>query len=659
MCGIAGIVDYQSNGIDRLDLERMIGMLHHRGPDAAGLYFNGPVGLGHARLSIIDLSSGDQPIFNEDKSLWVVFNGEIFNYPELRQSLIDKGHRFYTQTDTEVIVHAYEEYGPRMVERFNGQFAIALWDTRKKQLYLARDRVGIRPLFYYRRDRQLVFGSEIKAIFAKSSIPRCLNHVALNDVFTCWTPLGADTLFEDIHQIPAGSYALFSDGGFDVHRYWAATFSEIDDTELSLEDWVDELRALLLDATRIRLRADVPVGAYLSGGIDSTYTTAIVKNNFNNDLRTFSVTFSDRRFDEADYQAKALARLNTHHSDIHCTETDIGAAFPEVIWHTEVPIIRTAPTPLFMLSELVRSSDYKVVLTGEGADEIFAGYNIFKEDKVRRFWARRPDSTLRPLLLEKLYPYVFSQKNGRAKGYLHSFFKKSLTELDSPAFSHLVRWRNTAQVRSFLLSEIQVAGGFDAFLRRFETSLPMDFQKWKPLSRAQYTEMSLFLSNYLLSSQGDRMAMAHSVEGRYPFLDYRVIEFAGRIPTRWRLNGLTEKYILKQAARGSVPDEVIDRPKQPYRAPISRCFFGSNAPEYVSELLSERALKDTGIFDSEKIGHLVLKCKKQAGQLLSERENMAVVGILSTQLLHKHFISNFKNKRGGKWDEINVYGQNG
>jgi asparagine synthase (glutamine-hydrolysing) len=324
-----------------------------------------------------------------------------------------------------------------------------------------------------------------------------------------------------------------------------------------------------------------------------------------------------------------------------------------------VPIIRTAPTPLLLLSKLVRKNDFKVVLTGEGADEIFAGYNIFKEDQVRRFWARRPESALRPRLLEKLYPYVFAQGDGRAKRYLQSFFRKSLEGVDSPVFSHMVRWQNTSQLRSFFSPDVQASGSLAGFVQRYEETLPPDFMSWKPLSRAQYTEMTLFLSNYLLSSQGDRMAMANSVEGRYPFLDHRVIEFASRVPARWRLNGLTEKYILKQAARGSVPDEIIDRPKQPYRAPISRCFFGADAPEYVAEMLSESAVKEAGIFDADKVGRLAAKCRKGQGQLLSERENMAVVGILSTQLLYEQFIRNFPAIPAKTWDEIKIFREDG
>ncbi len=643
MCGIAGIVNYTRPEDKRALLTRMVALMHHRGPDASGLYMSGPVGLAHARLSIIDLSSaGNQPIHNEDKTVWIVFNGEIFNYPDLRKDLEAKGHRFYTQTDTEVLIHLYEEKGTDMFSLLNGQFALAIWDENEQSVLLGRDRVGIRPLFYYRRNGRMAFASEIKALFADADIERTINPQSLSDVFTCWAPLGELTPFTNIFQLLPGHYARINSQGMHIQPYWAPDFSHEDTSERPLTDWVDELRDLLLDASRIRLRADVPVGAYLSGGIDSTYVSSLVKQNFNNRLSTFSVSFSDKRFDESAYQSIAVRSLQTDHKDVRCTEEDIGAVFPKIVWHTETPIIRTAPAPLFMLSKLVRESNFKVVLTGEGADEIFAGYNIFKEDKVRRFWARHPDSKARPRLLEKLYPYIFSAANSRSRQFLEGFFKKDLLATDSPVYSHLLRWHNTSQLKSFMADGFRQPGdSMGGFIDRYVATLPEAFMSWNPLSRAQYTEISIFLSNYLLSSQGDRMAMANSIEGRFPYLDYRVIEFACRVPKRLRIRGLDEKFLLKQAARQMIPDEVIDRSKQPYRAPISRCFFGDHKLDYVDELMSERQIQEKGYFDSKKVTRLIAKCRSRKGSLLSERENMALVGILSTQLLDQQFIRDF------------------
>jgi asparagine synthase (glutamine-hydrolysing) len=642
MCGITGILDFSCLQDMEGILRRMLGIIRHRGPDAFGIYTNNRVGLGSTRLSIIDLNGGDQPIHNEDRTVWVVFNGEIYNYPDIRQSLELKGHRFYTESDTEVLVHLYEDHGPEMLEALNGQFAFAIWDHCKEELLLARDRLGIRPLFYYQKGKRLVFGSEIKALFVDQSIPRQLDVCTLGDIFTCWTPLRHLTPFKDLQQVPPGHYALFSRKGLAVHPYWELTFEDSDRWERSISEWIEELRSLLYDAVRIRLRADVPVGAYLSGGLDSTYISTLIKTNFNNLLQTFSVNFTDGRYDEETYQTKAVESLGTSHRSVRSTEQDIGEIFPRVIWHTETPILRTAPAPLFQLSKLVRDNNFKVVLTGEGADEIFAGYNIFKEDRVRRFWARDLDSKLRPRLLEKLYPYVFSQGNGKSRAFLESFFKKGISEIDSPVYSHMLRWENTALLQSFFSDDLQEEmGGLNKFIERFVPFLPSSIRSWEPISRAQYIEASTFLPNYLLSSQGDRMAMGNSVEGRFPFLDHRVVQFACRIPTRLRLNGLREKYILKQVARDLIPSDLIERPKQPYRAPISQCFLGHSAPSYAEELLSESALKDTGYFNPRSVSGLLAKCHRHGGGLLSERENMALVGILSTQLVDQQFIRNF------------------
>lgn len=643
MCGIAGIIDFNSSEEPKEPLlRRMLGLIQHRGPDGYGIYTDNVAGLASTRLSIIDLKGGDQPIHNEDKSIWVVYNGEVFNYPELRRDLETVGHRFYTRTDTEVLVHLYEEEGPNFFNKLNGQFALALWDQRREALLLGRDRLGIRPLFFYHDNGRLHFGSEIKAIFADSKVPRLVDLQTLSDIFTCWAPLGDQTAFQKIRQLMPGHYAIFNRKGMDIHRYWQLCFSDSGDGRRPLTDWAEELKSLLYDATKIRLRADVPVGAYLSGGLDSTYISSLVRRFFNNKLCTFSVRFSDGRFDEAPYQEKAVEALQTNHQSIRCTEEDIGEVFPKVIWHTEVPLLRTAPAPLFMLSKLVRDNSFKVVLTGEGSDEIFAGYDIFKEDRVRRFWARQPLSKIRPKLFRKLYTDIFRQENSRSQALLKNFFKRDLSKVDSPFYSHLLRWENTAQIKAFFSDELQnQVGKMDQFQDRFLSVLPYGIGGWDSLSRGQYTEISIFLSNYLLSSQGDRMGMAHAVEGRFPFLDFRVVEFACKVPSRYRLHVLKDKFILREVAKDLIPLELANRPKHSYRAPISRCFLGKNSNNYVEDLLSESSLSRSGYFHPGRVSKLLEKCRRQEGFLLSERENMALAGIISTQLLDDMFIRNF------------------
>jgi asparagine synthase (glutamine-hydrolysing) len=642
MCGITGILDFNSSQPKEGLLRRMLGLIRHRGPDAFGIYMDAMVGLGSARLSIIDLSGGDQPIHNEDQTIWVVYNGEIFNYPDIRNDLESKGHRFYTSTDTEVLVHLYEERGTDLFQTLNGQFAFALWDKRKECLLLGRDRLGVRPFFYHTHNMRVVFGSEIKTIFADPEIPRSLDDQTLSDIFTCWAPVGSLTPFKGIHQLPPGHYAICNRQGMNIHPYWQLPFGETNDGARPMSEWTEELTALLHDATKIRLRADVPVGAYLSGGLDSTYITSLVKRFFNNRLCTFSVSFTDSRFNEASFQEKAVEALGTDHRSIRCTEKEIGEIFPKVIWHAETPILRSAPAPMLRLSQLVRENNFKVILTGEGADEFFAGYDIFKEDRVRRFWARLPHSKIRPKLFQRLYPDIFSREDTRGQVFLEGFFRKGLLNLNDQAYSHLIRWENTGQLKTFFSDDLQQKiVKEEPLMDRFISTLPPDFMRWDPLSRAQFTEISIFLSNYLLSTQGDRMAMAHSVEGRFPFLDHRVVEFACKVPPRYRLRGLKEKFILRESAKSILPVELAQRPKQPYRAPISRCFSGDPSPDYVEELLSEKILRETGYFHPSRVAKLLEKCRRQEGHLLSERENMALVGILSTQLLDHLFIKNF------------------
>ncbi len=418
----------------------MISQLHHRGPDGYGTYLKGNIGLAHARLSIIDLEGGSQPIHNEDSSVWVVFNGEIFNYIELRKSLEALGHSFYTHSDTEVIVHLYEEHGDSFVQFLNGQFAIALWDDIRKRLVLARDRVGIRPLFYTTANGRILFASEVKSLLTQPGVARRMNPQTLAEVFTYWSPLAPSTLFEGIDSLPPGHYMVVEGGNIRVARYWDWSFdaNDVDETR-SLDDYAEELRGLLIDSVRLQLRSDVPVGAYLSGGLDSSIITSLIKNFTDTPLRTFSVAFEDEEFDESAFQREMVDYLGTHHSELRCSKSDICAAFPQTIWHAESAILRTAPTPLMLLSAKVRAEGYKVVLTGEGADEVFGGYDIFKEAKIRRFWARRPQSKMRPRILEKLYPYL---KNSPASGraFTEKFFSQGMEHKDRAFFAHIPRW---------------------------------------------------------------------------------------------------------------------------------------------------------------------------------------------------------------------------
>jgi asparagine synthase (glutamine-hydrolysing) len=631
MCGITGVLNLNDHpSIDQKTLLQMLEMIRHRGPDGFGIYRDAHIGLGSARLSIIDVAGGDQPIGNETGDKWIVFNGEIFNYVELRPELGKRGHVFSTNSDTEVILHLYEDLGPECLSRLNGQFAIAIWDADQRSLLLARDRVGIRPVFYTINDGYLVFGSEIKAMLAHPSVHAEIDPEALAQVFTFWSVQSPKSIFKGIQELPPGHYLIAKDGRITIQPFWTLDLAEEYPRHTEAE-YLEELESLLVDASRIRLRADVPVGAYLSGGLDSSITAAIIQKYTDTHLDTFSISFSDPDFDESYYQLHMADYLGTDHHVVYCTHEDIGQIFPEVIWHTETPILRTAPAPMFLLSRLVREHNYKVVLTGEGADEFLAGYDIFKEAIIRRFWARSPASQIRPLLLGRLYPDI-QGLGGSRSAFQMAFFKKGLADTTSPYYSHLIRWNNTGRNLRFFAST-------PALLDYEAAHIPVPNPDWAPLAQAQYLEVNTFLSPYLLSSQGDRMGMGHSVEGRYPFLDYRVIEFCNRLPHDVKLRGLTEKWLLKQLGKKLVPDKIWKRYKRPYRAPIQRSFFSQNPPAYVTDLLSEHSLRDSGYFNPEAVTSLVGKA--QSGAKLSEVDDMALVGVLSTQLTHQQFVKDF------------------
>ncbi len=651
MCGIAGIFNlYNAKEVPIDTLKAMAAIIKHRGPDGFGFYRDQRIGLAHARLSIIDLKGGQQPIYNEDKTIWITFNGEIFNYIELRKILENKGHVFYTKSDTETIIHLYEEYGTECLKHLNGQFAFAVWDRKKARLFIARDRVGIRPLFYTIIDGSLIFASEIKSLFIDKRVKREIDPYALDQIFTFWMTIPPRTAFKGIFELPAGHYMLIENGDIKTARYWDPDFTQ--DNGLKTEaEYAEELKELLVDSTRLQLRADVPVGAYLSGGIDSSVITTLIKKYTDTPLRTFSVTFHDEVYDESNYQKQMINYLNTDHSDIKCTYSDIGSIFPDVIWHTEKPIVRTAPAPLYLLSKLVRDSGYKVVLTGEGADEILAGYDIFKEVKVRKFLERFPGSKFRPLILKRLYPYL-ANSPVKSIQYAEAFFKAGTTDYPQEYYSHIPRWNTTAKIKGFF------SEGYKATLDQYKNTeelsgfLSGNLSKYDDLSKAQYIEIKTLLSGYLLSSQGDRVAMAHSIEGRFPFLDHRIMEFCFKLPPHIRMNTLTEKYILKKSMRNLLPRSIIQRTKQPYMAPDSKSFFAEKSLDYVEELLSEKYLQDSGYFNPKTVSALIKKCKQS--QVLGFKDNMAIVGIISTLLVHDQFIKNYDSQISNRKEEVTI-----
>lgn len=643
MCGIAGLINLRADAPppDRELALRMARALRHRGPDGFGVYRDRHVALAHSRLSIIDLDGGWQPMSDEGEGLWVCFNGEIFNYIELREELAARGRRFRTRSDTETLIHAYAEWGEAMVDRLNGQWAFVIWDVKGRRAFFSRDRVGINPLFWTVHRGVLRFGSEVKAIFQDPSIPRAISREGLDEALTFWAPIAPVTPFEGIRQIPPGAAAtldLDRDAEPRVSIRWRPSFPVERARPRDEAPEVAAVRESIRGGATIRLRADVPVGSYLSGGLDSTIVASLIASNREVPLRTFSVEFADREFDEAEYQRAAVDHLGTSHASIQCGDAEIARVFPDVVYHAEAPLLRTAPAPLLILSSLVRSSGYRVVLTGEGADELFAGYDIFREDRVRRFWARHPDSKFRPELLKRLYPYL--QRSPVAQVEMaKAFFGRNLTQTDDPFYSHRPRWDVTSRIKLMLDPSMREGVAADAASERLRARLPEEFPRWTPLARAQYLEIVTLLSGYLLSSQGERMMMASSVEGRFPFLDPGVMDVAGALPDSLKLRTLDEKHVLKRAMRDLLPPGVLSRKKQPYRAPVVAPFFASGTPDYVEECLSPEAIKAAGIWQPQPIAGLVAKCRRTGGKSMSNTDDMAFCAALSTQLMARDLIA--------------------
>ncbi len=637
MCGIAGFhhVDLPPDERGRV-LRRMVAAIEHRGPDGRGFHLDGTVGLGHARLAIVDLDGGAQPMASESAD--IVFNGEIFNHVELRDELKRRGHRFRTESDTEVILRLYEERGEGCLDALNGDFAFALWDRRRRRLLLARDRMGVRPLYYARVGRGLVFGSEVKALLPFPGLRAEPDPIGLDQIFSLWANIGPRTPFRDIFELPPGHLLVASGDGIAVRPWWRLDFPDAGDRDAhdrrDPAAVAEHLRALLADATRIRLRADVPVAAYLSGGLDSSAVTALAQRIVGAGLQTFSVTFEGAEFDESAHQQAMVAALGTRHRSVPVTAATIGRLFPHLVAHAERPVLRTAPAPMLALSGLVRDSGIKVVLTGEGADEVFAGYDLFREAKLRRFCGRQPGSTRRALLLRRLYPYLPGLQ-AQPQAYLQAFFGIGADPHD-PVFSHLPRFQATARARTFFSEELREAvAGYDP-VDELRGSLPERFARWHPLAQAQYVETVHLMPGYILSSQGDRAAMANAVEGRFPFLDHRIVEFATRLPPELKLRGLREKHILREAVRDLVPATINDRPKQPYRAPDSEPFLGPGAPAWVDEILSGAPARACRLFDADAVARLAAKGRRRGG--LGTGEGMALVGIVSARLWANRFI---------------------
>ena len=632
MCGIVGFLNKSSDIFESKKLiESMNSTLTHRGPDGWGIYLSPSIALGHTRLSIVDLSGGKQPMISD--RYVIAYNGEIFNYIELRNRLIKTGVRFKTQSDTEVVLKSFEIFGSAAFKMFNGQFAMIIWDRKEKKAIVARDRYGIRPLYVLKFANTYYFSSEMKAFDTISGYQRVINVQNLFQHGLLWNTVDDATVYEDIRAIPAGTYEIyFPEQLPQKYRYYEIGESQNDPLN-SISEAKELFLDLLTDAVRLRLRSDVPVGAYLSGGIDSSVISDLVSRQTNEIFKTFSVAFEDKDFDESSFQEKMLNQLKTEHFSQHITYQKIDENFLDAVYHFERPVFRTAPVPLFLLSEKVHDNDIKVVLTGEGADEILYGYDSFKELKLLDFWNKFPPSKCRPQLIKRLYPHLQHYSNPKQFGLMKMYYEGFLSEYDNELAGLNIRVHNNKVLANFFNKDHKISFNKEELRENIKTILPDNFSSWTILQQNHFLEMKSLLSGYLLSSQGDRMSMAHSVEGRYPFLDHRLVEQVFHFPDSYKLKVFSQKHLLAETFRKVLPASIIHRPKRPYMAPDLKSFMQEGKlTEQAAHFLSDELIDNYGIFDKKYVQRFLNKFSRSTAENIGYRDNMIVTFILSTQM---------------------------
>ena len=625
MCGICGKLNFdQSASVDPALIRAMLGTIRHRGPDDEGVYMTPRVGLGHRRLAIIDLNTGHQPLSNEDGTVWIVFNGEIYNYQELRTFLLDKGHVFKTQTDTEVIVHLYEELGPECLQKLRGMFAFAIWDENKKTLFLARDRLGIKPLYYCLTDECLVFASEIKAILADPSVNREIAGEMVDRFLTFLYLPGADTLLRDIKKLAPGHYLLVRDGNAQVGQYWDLEFSKCSPTR-SVKDAESELLALLEEAVELHMIADVPIGVLLSGGVDSSAVLSLAAERTDKAVSSYTVGFSAPGVaDERPYARLAAEAFGSQHHEMTMSAEDFAAFMPQYVWHMEEPVCEPPAIALYYVSKLA-SKHVKVLLSGEGGDEGFAGYTNYRN----LLWLERVKSGLSPLagtvgqglsFAGSLFhwPRVSNYTvlmNAEFPGYYYSrtsnpyrYAGNGLGSLYSNEFARSVDRESTLEPVRRLQAHVRNQNTLDAMLY-------IDTKTWLPDD---------------LLIKADKMTMANSVELRVPLLDHKILEFAAALPPNHKVRGFTTKYLLKKVLRNRVPKPILDRPKAGFPVPYES-WLRKELRRWVRDILLDRKTTNRGYFDTRGVERLLSASEERGGNFKE------IFSLVTLELWHRNF----------------------
>ncbi len=631
MCGIAGIIDLAAEReVSASELKAMADALFHRGPDEEGFLRRPGLGLASRRLSIVGLEDGQQPIFNEDGSVAVVYNGELFDYPEQRDRLQKKGHRFKTHTDTEILVHLWEEHGLNLFEHLRGQFAFALVDFNQKLLILARDRVGICPLYWARRGDWLTFGSEIKALLAGGRVTPAMDPRGLDHVFSFWAMGTRRTMFEGVSSLLPGQFMKIDldSGEFSEHTYWELDFPDQGEERGGAPGpLVEEFGAILDEAVRIRLRADVPVVSYLSGGVDSTTVATLASRRLGRAIPTFTIRIKHPKLDETDRALMAARLIGSTPTELACGEEEIANGYRDLVIASECPVIDTSSAAIYQLAGLVRTSNYKVALTGEGADEALAGYPWFKANRMLSIldrlgladrWRRRVFRRF------GRHPWERYEKRYRQMGGYH-------------ATSDLYTGSSLAGDLVYSPEFEERMGGH---LATDDLVLNLErMRRWHPLNRSLYLGYRVMLCGLLMTHKGDRPAMANSVETRFPFLDRKLVEFCAQLAPEHKLRGLRQdKDLLRRFAGRLLPREIAQRPKSIFRARYSGSFLEPEPP-FVQQLLSPESLKKTGYFRPEKI-RSVREFLRRYPRILPPHmgREVSFVGVVATQLWHHLFL---------------------
>jgi asparagine synthase (glutamine-hydrolysing) len=621
--------------MDRAVLEAMRDVISHRGPDDSGIFIDGRIGLGHRRLSIVDVASGHQPMTNEDGSLRISYNGEIYNHADYRSELEARGHVYQSHCDTETILHLYEEHGTRCVDYLRGMFAFAIWDKRQQQLFIARDRLGVKPLYYvHTDDGSLFFGSEIKTVLTAAAVKPELNYSALPDYLANHSTSGEDTLFAGVKRLLPGHTLVWNDGKVTIERYWDVSFAGQGNAGRSEAECISEWYELFRESVRLRLMADVPLGMFLSGGIDSSAIAAVMSQMVSEPIKTFSVAFHEREANELEYARLVANTFKTNHHEVVVTPDQFFAALPKLVWHEDEPLAHPSSVALYFVAKLA-SEHVKVVLTGEGSDEMLAGYGRYRKTILNLALGARYNQLTPGWMRSLVQKQIPSVPNARFRQKLSRTFLNVPPDIESIYFDNFAVFSRVMQPGLLTIDTIERTGAIDPYARLRQLLDQTDAVSF--LDRLLYADIKTYLHELLMKQ--DQMSMATSIESRVPFLDHRLVEFTAKLPERLKLRGGTTKYVLRESMKGVLPDAILNRPKMGFPVPIGKWFRGEYKSIIDEYVLSERTL-GRGIFNSEYVRDLAHR-----HQVVGEDHSERLWSLVNFEMWQRQFFDGESEER--------------